>query len=447
MTDSARAVSMSYRDGSWVPTMDLDKPVFILTCARSGSTLLRFILDAHPELACPAETEFASACEKLAHMWGVLQGINPRGSFALQARTHEANAAIRRAVDEAARSYLKRVGKSRWCDKSLDNILNAQLLAQLWPQARFICLTRHCMDVIASAAESARWGLTGFGFSAYAIRRGNNTVAAVGEYWIDRTSEILGFQQRFPERSHHIRYEDMVTRPEETAEELFRFLGASPAPGITDTCFRVPHDPGQGDEKIWLTSKVHASSVGRGATVPVRAMPRPMRDVVNQILVGLGYQQVTDDWNNTDVTAQSDDTPSSIPEVPAERLEEASRRWPHLRGRVVGVVVRADGGGAQTKCWRVGEADGVEPDPAVGPLIIDGDLATWQAILGGAENLASAYLNGRLAITGYTPTGWPAIPDEAHAIAFLLGLDTVPVTVSEMAAAAAESRRRAAIHR
>jgi hypothetical protein len=30
----------------------LDEPVIVLTPARSGSTLLRRILDAHPDLAC-----------------------------------------------------------------------------------------------------------------------------------------------------------------------------------------------------------------------------------------------------------------------------------------------------------------------------------------------------------------------------------------------------------
>jgi hypothetical protein len=31
-------------------------PVFVLCNGRSGSTLLRFLLDAHPDLACPPET-------------------------------------------------------------------------------------------------------------------------------------------------------------------------------------------------------------------------------------------------------------------------------------------------------------------------------------------------------------------------------------------------------
>jgi hypothetical protein len=37
-------------------TGDARRPIFVLTVARSGSTLLRFILDSHPDLACPPET-------------------------------------------------------------------------------------------------------------------------------------------------------------------------------------------------------------------------------------------------------------------------------------------------------------------------------------------------------------------------------------------------------
>src|SRR5580698_7888854 len=51
-----------------------DDPVFVLCCARSGSTLLRFLLDAHPDLACPPETNAAALCAHLASMWSLLAG-------------------------------------------------------------------------------------------------------------------------------------------------------------------------------------------------------------------------------------------------------------------------------------------------------------------------------------------------------------------------------------
>ena len=48
-------------------------PVFILTGSRSGSTLLRFILDTHPEFACPPETMITAACVALLRSWDILE--------------------------------------------------------------------------------------------------------------------------------------------------------------------------------------------------------------------------------------------------------------------------------------------------------------------------------------------------------------------------------------
>src|SRR5579863_617747 len=60
-------------------------PVIVLTMARSGSTLLRFILDSHPELACPPETSLGSVCYMMTRLWDLLdpssqsaqEGIRP----------------------------------------------------------------------------------------------------------------------------------------------------------------------------------------------------------------------------------------------------------------------------------------------------------------------------------------------------------------------------------
>jgi hypothetical protein len=49
-----------------------ESPVFVLTASRSGSTLLRFILDSHPDLACPPEASVASSAAALARTWEIL---------------------------------------------------------------------------------------------------------------------------------------------------------------------------------------------------------------------------------------------------------------------------------------------------------------------------------------------------------------------------------------
>ena len=52
-------------------------PVFILTTSRSGSTLVRFILDSHPDLACPPEIA-RTLPEGLLRLMGY-----QRGSYAI----------------------------------------------------------------------------------------------------------------------------------------------------------------------------------------------------------------------------------------------------------------------------------------------------------------------------------------------------------------------------
>src|SRR5215469_21048 len=102
-------------------------PVIVLTMARSGSTLLRFILDSHTELACPPEACLGSACFMLARLWDLLEpssqsaqdGYRP---FQVPADLSEcARTSIRGLIDDAYGRYLGRRGKQRWCDKSLDN--------------------------------------------------------------------------------------------------------------------------------------------------------------------------------------------------------------------------------------------------------------------------------------------------------------------------------------
>lgn len=42
-----------------------DEPIFILCSARSGSTLLRRVLDAHPAIASPPEVNILSSFESI----------------------------------------------------------------------------------------------------------------------------------------------------------------------------------------------------------------------------------------------------------------------------------------------------------------------------------------------------------------------------------------------
>jgi hypothetical protein len=61
-------------DGAEVLAESPAGPLFVLCMGRSGSTLLRFLLDAHPELACPPETSPPALCTQLAVVWSLIEG-------------------------------------------------------------------------------------------------------------------------------------------------------------------------------------------------------------------------------------------------------------------------------------------------------------------------------------------------------------------------------------
>src|SRR6185503_17766190 len=112
---------------------------FVVGVARSGTTLLRLMLDAHPQLTIPPETHFVPKLISHCERWmeeGATTGerrdrafelitTHPRwGDFGLDAdalRRH-LEAHDRLSPGDAARSfyeaYAEREGKPRWGDKS-----------------------------------------------------------------------------------------------------------------------------------------------------------------------------------------------------------------------------------------------------------------------------------------------------------------------------------------
>jgi hypothetical protein len=428
---------------------EVTDPVFVLCMARSGSTLLRFLLDAHPELACPPETSLPALCGQLAVVWSLIEGapLSANRGDAPPEVPDPAIAGIRRMVDEMTGGYLARRGKKRFCDKSLGSARAADLLMRVYPGAKFICLYRHPMDMIRSGLDACPWGLNGYGFEQYAGSSPGNTVMALARYWLENAAPIVAFEEQHQDRCHRVRYEDLVTAPEQVAGDLFEFLGAVPAPGITDRCFTGERERfGPADYKIWATSAITGDSVGRGESIPAGLIPPPIIAGMNDLTGKLGYLPIDGGWGtpgrpadprlpNTVKVATSAMT-GADPDVEAADVLEGSlrtrlagvddrftRRWQSAIADKFAVVSRVQATGSEAR-WVVDLAartitrddaapdetvidetviDAVledadledalaadpdpDPDPEDAEWTILGSPATWQAILSGQVNL------------------------------------------------------------
>jgi hypothetical protein len=358
-----------------------------------------------------------------------------------------AASAIRKTLDGYYQSYMVNRGKKRWCDKSLDNLHFAKLIGQVFPDARFLCVHRHCMDVIASGVESSPWGLVGFGFSEYAREFPGNSVAAIGAYWMSNARRMLTFEREFPERCLRIRYEDLVSDPEDIASKVFDFIGAKQIAGISDWCLAAPHDrSGPGDQKIWFTSKISESSVGRGVRVPVKSLPPAALPVINESLVALGYRIIDEKWNlavgNVDpregfLQQQADDPESMafrdavFTLIQQQVLDGATafkpENWPLLVGRHVHIAVEMAGcAPAELQLEFGSDGHASTPHETISQrnepcALIVGSAASWRAILAGEANMAMEILSGRIRCASATQPNVLVSP-EAHAVCEVLGL-------------------------
>src|SRR5690606_16718789 len=132
---------------------------FIVGVARSGTTLLRLMLDAHPDLAIPPETHFVPRLVK-----EIERGAGPAEAHAfvtghqrwpdwgldadeLRARFESLEPFT---AGEALRAffglYAERQGKPRWGDKSPTHLKRMARIHGALPEARFLHVIRDGRD-------------------------------------------------------------------------------------------------------------------------------------------------------------------------------------------------------------------------------------------------------------------------------------------------------------
>lgn len=299
----------------------------VVGAARSGTTLLRLLLDAHPQIGCPAEAGLPALMSHMAQVWVTVDADILEGAPASDPGRPGADATGERdtSVDETGeddpanllppslrpeaaewiyatmlhtmRRYCDREGKRLYVDKSLDSVFHLDLVQQVFPNLKCVLAFRHVMDTIASGIEASPWGFQAYGYGPYVQATPGNTVAALARYWLDHVTRALAWERHHPDACFRVRYEDLVTNPGPTMEKLQTFLGVSADSSVLTAAFDGAARRGPGDYKIEHTEAIHTRSVGHGKRVPITMLPAPLLTAINEKLEALQYPPLDRSWN------------------------------------------------------------------------------------------------------------------------------------------------------
>jgi Sulfotransferase family len=210
-----------------------DRPIFIGACPRSGTTLLRSMLNTHPSVAIPRETRFLPAVWENRARWRDLDDTETRSRLAMLITDLSWTRADRldTPIDELVKrlmaapptlgsilgtcfeSYAQATGKRRWGDKRPMYARYLDGVFSLFPDAQFVNVIRDPRASVASMRK-LNWfgGAIGPGLDLW-----ERSVRAV-----DPWRDVLHSDQ-FTD----VRYEDLVADPTTLLTGLAQFLGLS----------------------------------------------------------------------------------------------------------------------------------------------------------------------------------------------------------------------------
>jgi hypothetical protein len=193
-------------------------PCFLVGAYRSGTTIVRLLFDSHPEFAAPPETNFLRYLGEVANP-DSLEGLGDMG-FTREHVVHR----LAEFAEYFYSAYASAHGKARVIDKSPEYVWHLEWLRELFPEARFVLLTRYALDQIDSHVSSQHDigpRLAGF------TREGDvDARLAAARYWTAAVQAQVDFAERHPGMALLARYEDVCVDPRRTMTSVLEFLGA-----------------------------------------------------------------------------------------------------------------------------------------------------------------------------------------------------------------------------
>jgi hypothetical protein len=178
----------------------VEAPVFVICTLRSGSTLLRVLLDSHSQIHSPHELHLRYVSVNFDQKWS---------ERSMKELGLDARAAEYLLWDRILHRELTASGKAIIADKTPNNVFIVDRLREAWPDARFIYLLRH-PGAIARSRQA---------YKGEQADEDDKNADLIRKY----VEALEAARQTYP--GHTVRYEDLTADPERELRGICSFLG------------------------------------------------------------------------------------------------------------------------------------------------------------------------------------------------------------------------------
>ena len=216
-------------------TMD---PLFIVGSERSGTTMLRLMLNEHSGLFIPSESHFletlvrnfpksrALTPEELDQAFSIIvnsrrwQDWNEDPDLLREYLNHYSEQTLAQLIDRVFRFCKDCDATMRWGDKTPKYVYSIHEISQIYPKAKFIHIVRDGRDVCVSMLNTKWLG---------------SSIRQIAEHWCSATRAAREAESILDEESYlQIRYEDLVRNNETVLKAVCEFIGEDYQPEILD---------------------------------------------------------------------------------------------------------------------------------------------------------------------------------------------------------------------
>jgi hypothetical protein len=266
-------------------------PVFVLGVRRSGTTLLRVMLDRHSQLAVPDESYFIpqladrhrgpidvdAFVDDLRRLPTLREWDVDIGAVREKLRPGQPPGEAIGAVYE---TYAAGQGKARWGDKTPMYMQRLPMLERLFPDAHYVHLVRDGRDCALSFAQMPEGIVT----RSWAHPRG---AAGFACQWRAEVVAAHELGKRVGARMLEVRYEELVADPKQTLRRICEHVDLAFEPAMLEYAASVD-----------VARQPHHQSLTRPPTPGLRdwrsQMPaadaEAFEAVAGDVLAELGYE-------------------------------------------------------------------------------------------------------------------------------------------------------------